>query len=389
MKKIILAGLSTDRNLGDIVIADCAKFLFNEETKKISDVEYGNLDLTGYYKSIAKKPFLLRKMYGAWNRLVNLFITNKMKRQVLQHSKYYQRHIKNASLIVIVGGGMIKYKYQHFWLYLSGLIDAAERVGVPIVLNALGVEGYNENDPRCQILKRALNNPAVKVITTRDDIDTLQKCYLRGNRQVISRKVADPAVYAADAYNVQQSKNLGCVGVGLIRGNIFKDNEVTLSKEDVAMLYINILTELDSRGIAWKVFTNGLPADLELAHEIFTAIGKSNEVDNILVPQTAKQLLEIIAGFNAVIAARLHACIISYSLNIPAVGLVWNDKLLLFGESIGHPERFITSDKFDKAYIVNQLEKAQEEGFNMENVEAYNQTIKDSIKEILHINHII
>src|SRR3954447_13160765 len=190
MKRVILAGLLNDKNLRDIVIADCAKFLYNEVTRNASDIEYVSLDLTGYYKYISKKPFLIRKLYGAWNRSANLFTAKKMNGRVKLNSRYYQRQIKGTSLIVIVGGGMIKYKYQHFWVYLSGLIDAAERLGVPIVLNALGVEGYDKNDPRCQILKQALNNPAVKVITTRDDIDTLRNLYLKGNQKVVSRKVA-------------------------------------------------------------------------------------------------------------------------------------------------------------------------------------------------------
>jgi polysaccharide pyruvyl transferase WcaK-like protein len=388
MKRIILAGLLTDRNLGDIVIADCAKFLYNEETRQFSDVEYAGIDLAGYNKFIRKKPYIIRKMYGVKYRLFRLLNKDTIIKKREQYSNYYAPQIKDASLVVIVGGGLIKYKYQDFWIWLSGLIDAAGKYNIPVVLNALGVEGYDENNIKCQFLKEALNKPVVSVITTRDEIDTLKNLYLKGNEKIVKRLVADPAVYASSAYNVRKNGQSNIVGVGLIRGTIFMDNNVNFSKEEVVQLYIDVLSELEKRKILWKMFTNGLPADLELAEEIFRGIGKPDEAKNIIVPNTSKELVETISGFKGVIAARLHACIISYSLEIPAIGLIWNDKLSLFGKQIGYPNRFINSTQFDKEYIVNELDKAIAEGYDLEKMETYKRTVKDSIKEILKINSI-
>lgn len=42
------------------------------------------------------------------------------------------------------------------------------------MMNGVGIEGYSETDIRCQRLKKAINQDCFKVITTRDDIDTLK-----------------------------------------------------------------------------------------------------------------------------------------------------------------------------------------------------------------------
>lgn len=46
------------------------------------------------------------------------------------------------------------------------------------MMNGVGIEGYSETDIRCQRLKKAINQDCFKVITTRDDIDTLKTTIL-------------------------------------------------------------------------------------------------------------------------------------------------------------------------------------------------------------------
>jgi polysaccharide pyruvyl transferase WcaK-like protein len=387
MKKIVLAGLLNIKNFGDGVIADCTEYLYNEETKSIPNVIYSGLDLRGLEQVKRNKSYPLKKLNGIKFRLQNLFYNNSFEIRKREFMDYYEKRIKGSSLIVAVGGGIIKYKYEQFWLYLDALISVAEKHHIPVVLNAVGVESYDENNEKCQILKKALNKTAVKAITTRDDIDTLSRKYLDGNKNIFCQKVADSAVWASTVYDVDKDKNSDIVGVGLVRGEIFRDNEIPLSRNQVIETYVGIFSELEKRNIKWKAFTNGLPKDLELADEIFKQIGKPTETKNILTPKKSKDLIEIVSGFKGVIAARLHANIISYSLQIPSIGLVWNNKLPMFGKTIGYPERFINYKKFNRTYIINHLEKAIKEGFDSEEMLIYKMTAKNSINNILNLTN--
>lgn len=81
-------------------------------------------------------------------------------------------------------------------------------------------------------------------------------------------------------------------------------------------------------------------------------------------PLEYKELIHTINNFKAIIASRLHACIIGYSLYKPIVGLYWNDKVLFFGEAIKHPERFSKPKDTDAKSVVDKLEKAISEGYD-------------------------
>lgn len=389
MYKIILAGLINDKNLGDKIIFESVKFLLTEQLEDNNYIEYKYLDLAEFNSKNKTRPVIIRKLKGAFNRIRRFVIKPNSNKLIQEYCNYYRSQIKDAALIIFVGGGMIKFSTQRNWLYLSGIISLSEEFNIPVVLNAVGVEGFDNNSYKCLLLKKALNSSVVKFVTTRDDIFILNNHYLKNNNSIITKKVADPAVYASDVYKIKKNASSDVVGIGLIRGDIFKEYGINLSKAEVIELYSGLLLELDQRKIKWELFTNGLPTDFELAQEILSKIKKSEDLVNIQIPNSAKNLVEIISKYQGVIAARLHACIISYSLNIPVVGLVWNNKLSFFGKNIGHPERFITYEKFNKSYIIDKMENAINEGYDEGIMREYKNTVRDSIIEILVKNKFI
>ena len=66
--------------------------------------------------------------------------------------------------------------------------------------------------------------------------------------------------------------------------------------------------------------------------------------------------------YDGVISCRLHPGIISFSMNIPSVNLIWNTKVSSFYKRIGYPERAIERCDFVAEKIVNKLEKSNERG---------------------------
>lgn len=373
MDSIYFAGLLSESNLGDIVIIESTEYLYKQALKDKGSFNFERLNLQvdnlSFFNRVSRK--INRTFYRVTNQDSKPYEVHFLK-------EYYKKKLKHASLIVLVGGGLIKYKYQRVFLYLTALVEAAEEINVPLVINATGVEGYSETDMRCQLLKKALNKDIIKSVTTRDDIKTLEQCYVY-NKKIHTAKVADPAVYCNEVYH-QQKRPSDIYGIGLVRGGIFLDNERNFGSEKVIIFYTELLQEMTRRNLNYQLFTNGLSKDKELVFQIEKHMNASLTV---IEPSKSQNLVATIASFKGVIAARLHANIISYALDIPSVGLVWNDKLALFGKDIGYPERFFEHDKLNAKEIVDALVKATEQGNDNNKSQKYKKTAKENIETIV------
>lgn len=374
MKTICFAGLVSETNLGDIVIIESTKGLYRETLKGKGDFKFSDLNL-----QFTNLNFSYRAIRKLKRLFYSLFSSERSHLEVNLLKKHYKKQMKNADLLVLVGGGLIKYKYQGFFLYLTALIEVAKELDIPLIINAVGVEGYDESDARCQLLKQSLNNDIVKSITTRDDIEILTQKYIYNN-EIHTAKVADPAVYCDEIYQVNK-KASEVYGIGLVRGGIFLDNERNLKPEQVAQFYSALILEIESRSLKYQLFTNGLPADNELLKQIEQNVGGRKL--NIIEPKKDMDLINMISKFKGVVAARLHANIISYALNVPSIGLVWNNKLTLFGEDIGYPERFFEYNKLDVKKIVDALVLAAEQGYDPQQWLGYKKTAKLNVEAVV------
>ena len=105
-------------------------------------------------------------------------------------------------------------------------------------------------------------------------------------------------------------------------------------------------------------------------------------VFNINMPET---LFSKMAKYDGVISCRLHPSIISFSMNIPAVSLVWNTKVPSFYKGIGYPDRAIERESFEAEAIVDRLEKAMEEGITKdeEYLMSVYRTLFSGVKEVI------
>lgn len=401
MKKIILAGLINDTNIGDLVIYDNTKFLVEKALKELNIVDYeiDSIDLTGKSKETKKEtydfdnnkkvrkdffkkiiaPELKTKLRYLKHRF---FINNKKIDEEL--TEYYEKSLKDADLVIFVGGGIIKYLYQDFYRYISLIINICEKNDIDVIINSAGIEGYSKKNKRCQRLKKALNKDCVKTVTTRDNFELLKNNYIE-NENIIIGKVADPAVWSYEVYNKNIDLNKkGVIGLGVIRPGIFKDHGIDFNEEKQLKLWSNIIKELDKKGYSWQLFTNGLKDDYQFAEKILKYMSIEDESKLVDMPRDGGELINIISKYKGVIAARMHANIISYSLDIPSVGIVWNDKLKMFGENIQVEDRFVTFENFNAKCIVEKLEEGLKNGYNF-NKKQYGDTVYQTLKDAINL----
>lgn len=388
--KISFVGLYEEMNLGDPVIARCTEWLFLKHTEP-QEIQVNRVVLD--YTELHKKETFLYKIVRQITKKLRLRKWRRKNYQRLMWNldcEYFKSKFIGSDFIVVVGGGLVKYKYQLFWLHLSVILHIADKLNIPVFFNSLGVEGYDKKNERCQFLKKALQNKSLMRVTIRDDYPLFFQQYLDNKSNPISFEVADPAVWVKEVFaeileeNKKSKKEL--IGLGIARGEIFEANGLQFSKAQAKLLYIHIVKILQQEGFKVQLFTNGLDKDNEFADEIFSELNSVGvSISNVQKPKNVDELIVVIHSFEAVIATRLHACIIAYTLNIPAVGLVWNEKFTLWGKKIGAPTNFLKQNEWEPKNILAHLKDAIQSPYNEESRQNLKESISGDVKDIVRI----
>lgn len=305
---------------------------------------------------------------------------SKDKYNILQYNIFSQDYdvLSRADMIIFAGGGIIKYKREDFYFHISKILDCANEHNIPVYFNAVGVEGYDADDEKCRMLKKAMRHSCVKGISVRDDLNTLKQHYIEGT-DIAAYETGDPALFTCEVYGIRKNPNADTVGIGIVRHRIFADHDMPeIDREFQLEMWKSLIEELEKRGYKWKLFVNGLKSDFDFAEEVLEYTGKIKEREKYLVPRPtgSRELVETISSFKCLVACRLHANIIAYSLGIPSVGLVWNDKLIFWGENIGYSERFLIKEHFTGAEIADCLEKSVGEGIRKQRPEFRRRTYR-------------
>lgn len=385
--KIGIIGLNNAKNLGDPLICGCTKSLLEQELIK-RNISYNIkiielLPKKNHNKTKGNKKGIIMKL-SKFRRLFRFLKEKKIQIEgsEKQYQNYYEKEFKDIDFIVFAGGGLIKYAQQeNLNVSIAAAVETASKRGMIAAFHACGVEGYDNKAPGCQRLSKAINSENVRVVTTRDDLETLNKFYKK-REDLYTGEAADSAVFSDELIGIKASDNSNVIGIGVIRGNIFQNYGHSLDEEGLLLFYKNVIKGLQYKKKEFRLFCNGYSPDYEFAKRILHECGLNQEY-LLKKPADYKELVEQISGFRGVLAARLHACIISYSLGVPVIGLCWNEKLKHFGKAIGYPNRFINVNEFNSEEVIKMLINAIEEGYELQKWKEYKQTSKNSIAKII------
>ena len=271
-----------------------------------------------------------------------------------------KKTIAKQDLIVFGGAPLFNYKYQTFYERTAVTLEMCEEYHKPVIFSAIGVEGYDEDNEKCQRLKKTLNFDCVKQITTRDDYESLTQ--FKEKEDMLIGKVSDPAVFTAPVFRnfvSQEKQKKICVFV--LRANGFKDNKVDFDRDASAKLWKDLADVLEARGYDYEFITSGHFGDeafLDLLIKKYN-LPESKCVFNMNAPD---ELIRRISSYEGVVSCRLHPSIISFSLDVPAVGLVWNSKVKFFYDSIGYGDRALEMEDITAEKVADALEMAISQG---------------------------
>lgn len=390
--KVVIIGLE-NLNLGDRIIEDTCKYLVKNLAPDLK-IKTMNLfpeeELMEDYKlKYPKTDVLIEKISQRYGRnficqMLDFSKWYRFSKKGTSVYRYYEDNLKKSKMVIIAGGGLIKYSRENFWNALYSIVSYCNKARIHVYFNAIGVEGFDKNNFYCQLLKYSLSKKCVKVISTRDDIETLKK-YV-SNKKTELKVVGDPALWSVEKYELNDIQKNDIVGVGLIRGKIFTDYGTEFSEEQILQAYVGIVKELESRGYKWQLFCNGLKSDYRMGKDILSFLGLPVEEQYLAPrPTKAKSLVKRISEYKGIIGARLHSNIISAAYGIPSVSLVWNDKLKFFGEQINHAERFFSKEDFENPkMVVDKLELAMSEGYDDLIIKNLKLSTKESLEKFIN-----
>lgn len=371
MKKIAVIGLYSLLNMGDRILCETSQYLLKQivphvEIREVdvlpsSESEYQGLDRVKFkiskkMRKYAKKKFTYTDSgkFRYWFEYFTWW---------LRVNSHYKRKLAGVDAILFSGGGFLKFRTQGLNYYVEQIIKIAQKNHIPVMMSGMGIEGYDATDVRCQKLKQTINSDCVKVITTRDDIEVLQNCYIE-NPNIRTARVGDPAFWCPECYGIYKSPQNTKIGINLIRGKIFKDYGNTYSYTQLKEFYKELLLSAERRGMDWVLFSNGMKSDQRFGKKLLKELELSPEDKLLPAPESSEDLLNMIKDFKGIFGARLHACITAYALDVPAVGFIWNEKTRFFAEITDKQENFFEEAEMDAERILDQLEAAMKQEYD-------------------------
>lgn len=271
--------------------------------------------------------------------------------------------IQKADVVIFGGAPMFNYLYQNFYERTAVTLELAQKYQKPVIFSAIGIEGYGDDNKKCQRLKETLNFDCVKQITTRDDFEALQR--YKENPEMKVAKVADPAVFSDkifENYKVDRKpEEKKKIGIFVLRQNGFVDNKIDFSKDEAAAFWVELGDELERRGYDYEFVTSGHFGDEAYLDYLIRKYNVSPNkcVFNMDSPET---LVGKISSYAAVVSCRLHPSIVSFALDVPSLGIVWNPKVRGFYSSIGYTDRVMETRELSATAVAERLEQLMDEG---------------------------
>ncbi len=386
MKTIAVVSLEGINNAGEEILRFTTSQCLKKENINLKRIEI-DPDDSALYSNLG---FFSKSMY----RLVQIiyyriFGGNSFRLKNLSYiicrKKYYREALKNVDAVVYALG-MLKFTTQDISFKFNMINKEANKQNIPVMMSAMSIAEADENDRRYHQLVKAVNYPSVKMITTRDGtvgIERLKNDYVRKS-DIDIRAVGDPALMIPDFYNVKKSES-NLVGINLIRKDIFKNYGKEFSPEQMTEFYCGLIKEIEKRNSDWVLFCNGIKSDYEFGKELLYKLNL-DESKLIRCPHSAEEFISDVSNFKVVLGARLHACITSVSLGIPVVGLLWDDKLRYFSETMGIADFFVDETNIEPCYIADLIQKASDFELDKDNISKLKEKTRKSFADFIQNN---
>lgn len=329
-------------NLGDGIIAECLEGELRRADPRLDPV---SIDLAGRSRFSASNGrhrrsvlAVLETVPRAVRRQIMPLALRAMVRARL--APRFSRKLASCDVAVIGGGALFADADQNFPTKIGAALSLCGRQGVPVAVAAVGVSGEWSTAGLARVTD-GLRKADLLAVTVRDDTSaqTWQRIFA-AQGIAPARTMPDPGLLCADQYGPSDrsaaASSRPVVGLCVTAPMVLRLHAG--GEHDEALLeawFRAVAIGLLESGCDVVLFTNGSPEDSSFRDRIAGRLGARSGLRIAPDFESPDQLVGCIAGLDAVLAHRLHACIAAYSYRIPAVGLAWDRKLRSFFEQAG------------------------------------------------------
>jgi len=387
LPRFVIFGLPYSSNVGDGVIADClrAGLLEAAPGSTVQSIDISGRESIGEV-TVKHRSLALVILRMLPRPLAQRLVMFRLGRLLDRFEKDWRQAAAGADLAIIGGGQIFSDADLNFCLKIERVARILDTIGCPVVVHAAGVA--NNWSPRGRALFRRLLNCNLRAVGLRDETSItnwLDQMGEDGPQPILTR---DPALLAAHVYEVDeitQDNRVGlCVTDPAILSYHAEGREAAISKSET---FAEIALALVARGHRVTLFCNGAAEDraalsaVQRRTEIAAAIAEG-QIDIAPPPDNPAELAAIIGHLRAVIAHRLHACILGYAFRRPIVGLGWDQKLESFFQSVGLEDYFLPAKSVTPETAVRLIEAAQQAGIDPDRHDAIVAETRSAIRAI-------
>lgn len=358
---ILILGAYESNNLGDAVICECVSHMmqkyFPHSHITIQDLlprDRSKPPKPADFKSIKKRAYKNRIRY-IFSKYTPFDLVYDQQQDRLQWQAMYleELYLPDYDFVIFAGGQMFMDTYA---LFLHDCVLHFQKKGTPVFFHACGT-GPSYSPKIRQLLAETLSAPNVHSISCRDDVAAVQKLLKNTDKTVLD--TYDSALSSAKVYKCHKDPSSDTIGLGIMYSS-------SLNEKKVLAFWQSIIRQLDTQQKKWKLFTNGAVSDDAFARKLLDSMPEyKGQEDTYLISRDREPegLVHTISRFSGLISFRLHSHIIAASLDIPSVAIVWDQKLPLFFQKIGHPERcFRIIDPTEQ--VLQELQQAMLSGYD-------------------------
>lgn len=358
--RVVAFNVKFSENVGDGIIAECM-----EHAARAQDVELLTLDLAGRTsfgeRTVRARALVLRVLAMMPPFLRRRIVRARLSKMLDAVESRWREVLAGADLALIGGGNLLQDDGLNFPLKVGAALDLAARAGVPTVVHSVGaVPGWSDDAKVCLA---QLRDPSVR-LSTRDETSRRVLEAETGRSDILVTR--DPGLLAEALIDGDtkstRTRSRPTVGIGVIHPAVVAHHGGAIANATASFAkMVHASVEKD-----WDVilFTNGAKEDevqLERVRAELAGV-KAGRLSVAARPVTPSDLADTINGFDGLIAHRLHACIVAYALDVPSVGLTWDEKVHSFFASVGRAGFVVEADQPEVA--VDLLEQAIDKGYD-------------------------
>lgn len=359
--KIVQFGLCYSPNVGDGIIAEC---LAHAIRHKRPGAEVVAIDLSGRQgfgavtirnRSLALA--VLSRMPSGPRR----WLVEKMMCRVLDRVEpAWTAAVAEASLAIVGGGQIFSDADLNFCVKIARAARIIAAAGVPSVVYAVGVS--RNWSPRGRALFLELGETDLRFVGVRDPHSAAAWTAQVPEDVLPAPEITlDPGLLAATCYGPPPTRN-GRIGLCVTAPDILAYHaDRAVAGAGAGRFFADLALDLVGRGHRVALFCNGAAEDraaLKALRKPLAEAIATGAIEIVTPPETPTELAWLVSAFAAVVAHRLHACIVAYSYGLPVVGLGWDRKVESFFETIEVPDRFIGVEDCVPAAVADRVEAA-------------------------------